>query len=106
MNFGQAVEALHEGKMIQRYGWNGKNLFVFKQIPSEISIEIVPKMQSLPDNVKLEFERRHKINPTHTFEAIRYSNQLAIVKPDNSINGWTPSPADSLAEDWIIYNPS
>ena len=36
MNFGQVIELLKEGRCIQRNGWNGKGLFVFKQVPSTI----------------------------------------------------------------------
>ena len=32
MNFGQVIELLKEGS-IQRNGWNGKGMFVFKQVP-------------------------------------------------------------------------
>ena len=94
-SFGAAVEALNAGKLVSREGWNGKGLFVFKQVPAEIGVDIIPKMQSLPDAVKAEFVKRG--------EPIRYSNQLALVKPDNSINGWNPSTPDALADDWIIH---
>ena len=47
-NFGQAIEALKEGKRVARQGWNGKGMFIFQQVPSEINEEIVQKMQSLP----------------------------------------------------------
>lgn len=43
-DFGGALVAVKAGKMISRQGWNGKGLFVFQQIPSEIPKEIVPKM--------------------------------------------------------------
>lgn len=95
MNLGQAVKALNDGKMIARKGWNGKGLFVFKQVTSEIDAEIVPKMQSLPQAVKDEFARRGG--------SIRYRNQLAMVYPDNTVFGWTPSPSDALENDWGIY---
>lgn len=95
-NFGQAIEALKQGKRVARQGWNGKGLFIFMQVPSEISEEIVPKMQSLPQSVKDEFERRGG--------SINYSNQMALVNPNNSINGWAPSSSDTLAEDWIILD--
>lgn len=94
MTFGLAIEALKLGKKMTRTGWNGKELFVFMQVPSEINNEIVPKMQSLPQSVKDEFVKRGG--------NISYSNQMAIVKPDNSINGWVPSVSDILAEDWLI----
>ena len=29
MNFGQAIEALKEGKRVARAGWNGKGMFLF-----------------------------------------------------------------------------
>jgi hypothetical protein len=101
LNFGQAIEALKEGKMIQRDGWNGKDLFIFMQVPSTIKKEIVSKMQLLPQSVKNEFQRRFD-NPNEQISEIYYSNQLAIVNQSNLINGWTPSVSDIFAEDWII----
>ncbi|MBP8782099.1 MAG: DUF2829 domain-containing protein [Paludibacteraceae bacterium] len=103
MNFGQAIEALKEGKKVQRTGWNGKGLFVFMQVPSSINREIVPKMQSLPQSVKDEFERRFN-DPNEQIDAIYYDNQLALVNPSNLITGWSPSVSDSLAIDWIILD--
>ena len=96
LNFGQAIEALKQGKRVAREGWNGKGLFVFMQVPSEIGFDIIPKMQSLPEFVKLEFGKRGG--------AISYQNQLAIVYPNNQINGWSPSSSDALAEDWVILD--
>ena len=103
MNFGQAIEALKEGKKVQRTGWNGKGLFVFMQVPSSINREIVPKMQSLPQSVKDEFERRFN-DPNEQIDAIYYDNQLALVNPSNLITGWSPSVSDSLANDWIVLD--
>jgi uncharacterized protein (DUF1919 family) len=96
LNFGQAIEALKQGKRVARQGWNGKGLFIFMQVPSEINEEIVPKMQSLPQTVKDEFARRGG--------SISYSNQMALVNPNNSINGWAPSSSDTLSEDWVILD--
>ncbi len=119
-NFGQAIEAMKSGKRVQRSGWNGKGLFVFMQVPSQIGINVVPKMQSLPQAVKDEFIRRdekmNSISPAtdeisatnnlapHPFNSITYQNQMAVVYPDNSIHGWSPSSSDSLAEDWLILD--
>ena len=103
LNFGQAIEALKQGKKVQRTGWNGKGLFVFMQVPSSINREIVPKMQSLPQSVKDEFERRFN-DPNEQIDAIYYDNQLALVNPSNLITGWAPSVSDSLATDWIVLD--
>ena len=103
MNFGEAIKALKEGKMVQRTGWNDKRSFVFMQVPSTINREIVPKMQSLPQSVKDEFERRFD-EPNEQIDAIYYDNQLASVNPSNLITGWSPSVSDSLATDWIVLD--
>jgi hypothetical protein len=101
LTFGLAVAALKGGKMIAREGWNGKGLFVFMQVPSTINKEIVPKMQSLPQSVKDEFQRRFD-DASEQIDAIYYSNQMALVGKSNTISGWSPSSSDTLAEDWFI----
>lgn len=32
MKFGEALEAVKEGKLIARSGWNGKDMFVFQPL--------------------------------------------------------------------------
>lgn len=96
LTFGQATEALKEGKRVSREGWNGKGLFIFQQVPSEISEDVISKMQSLPQSVKDEFARRGG--------SIKYKNQLAMVYPDNTIYGWVASPSDVLENDWCILS--
>lgn len=103
MNFSTAIEALKEGKMVKRLGWNGKDQFIFMQVPSVIKREIVPNMQSLPQSVKTEFERRFN-DPDKQTDAIYYSDQLAMVNPSNLITGWSPSVSDTLAVDWVVLD--
>lgn len=112
LSFGSAVEfGLKRGNLISRKGWNGKGLFVFMQVPSQVSMAIVPKMTSLPESVKTLLNLRFHNNNSHCEEhnvdpiemnSIKYSSQLALLKPDNTINSWSPSTPDALAEDWII----
>jgi len=105
LSFGQAIEALRVGKRVAREGWNGKGLFVFQQVPSRIFPEVVPKMQSLPQSVKNEFTKRFKsMKADDENYCIKYRNQLAIVYPDNTIYGWSPSPSDALENDWCILD--
>lgn len=94
--FGQAIEALKQGKIVSRDGWNGKNLFVFRQVPSEVPAAIIPKMTSLPEAVKEVLAKRES--------SITYQNQFCIVYPDNSLHGWQPSGSDALATDWCIWS--
>jgi hypothetical protein len=94
MTFGQAIEALKAGQKVARESWNGKGMFVFKQVPSPIKPEIVPNMTSLPQSVKDEFIKRE--------QGPNYQNQMAIVKPDGSVDSWVASSSDTFAEDWCI----
>lgn len=95
MNFGQAIEALKEGKAIQREGWNGKGLFIIKQVPAHITEDIIPNMQSLPQSAKNILMSRD--NPH-----IDYTNQMLIIHSDGRADSWVPSVSDVFAEDWEV----
>lgn len=96
LNFGQAIEALKSGKLVQREGWNGKGMFIVKQIPAIIGTEIIPKMQSLPQVAKdVLIERNQSIN---------YENQMLIINSSGRADSWVPSSSDCFAEDWVILN--
>ena len=89
------LSALKAGSAIRRSGWNGKGLFVVKQVPSHITGDIIPKMQSLPQSAKDILMSRE--NPH-----IDYTNQMLIINPDGRADSWVPSSSDVFAEDWEI----
>lgn len=95
MNFGQVIEALKEGKAVQRAGWNGKGLFVIKQVPAVIGADIIPNMQSLPQAVK-------DILMSREVPEIKYTNQMLIVNLDGRADSWVPSSSDIFANDWEV----
>lgn len=92
--YGQVIEHLRGGGMASREGWNGKGMFIFRQVPSKVPAEVVPKMSSLPEAVKAEFAIQG-ISP-------HYQNQMVIVKPDGSIDSWVASSSDTFAMDWLL----
>lgn len=95
MCFGDAIEVLKQGGAIRRSGWNGKGLFVIKQVPAHIESDIIPKMQSLPQSAKdIIMSRENKV--------IDYTNQMLIINPDGRADSWVPSVSDVFAEDWEI----
>ena len=94
LTFGLAIEALKMGKLVARKGWNGKGMFVMKQIPAEIGLDIIPKMQSVQQAAK---DKIIKSGVT-----LKYQNQMLIIKPDGTADSWVPSSSDVLAEDWMI----
>lgn len=103
--FSQALAALKDGLMIYRKIWGNKgDNFIFQQVPSEVDISQVPNMHSLPDSVKEVIMTRAIINTGEDFGSIRYSNQLAMVHPDNKIYSWNPSVSDLNAKDWIVVS--
>ncbi len=107
LSFGEAIELLKKGKMVARQGWNGTGMFIFMQIPATINPETVPKMQSLPDAVKEQFQKRFNDESSVKDEDVKarggiyYSNQIAIVNKGNEVKGWSPSVSDSLNNDWV-----
>lgn len=83
MKFGEALEAVKEGKLIARSGWNGKGMFVFQRPEDWLSTDmIVNKVKSL---------------------MIKFCSYLCMKDAnDNIVNGWLASQSDMLADDWMV----
>lgn len=95
MSFGIAIQALKFGLAIRRKGWNGKGLFVIKQVPAHIGSDVIPKMQSLPQSAK------DLILSGKGF--IDYTSQCLIYNEyTGRADSWVPSISDVFAEDWEI----
>lgn len=75
MNFGQAIEALKQGKKVARKGWNGKGMFIYLTVVSECDPTV-------------------KINP-----------HIDMKSADDSIViGWLASQTDIISDDWYIVS--
>lgn len=98
MSFGIAIAALKFGLAIRRAGWNGKGLFVVKQVPAHIGEDVLPKMQSLPQSAKdLILQSKGFVN---------YTSQCLIYNENTGrADSWVPSISDVFAEDWEIVLP-
>ena len=97
MKFSEIIEALEQGRVVRRSGWNGKSIVVFKQVPAKIPAEIIPKMQSVPVDAKEII--------LSTAGHIDYTSQCLIY---NTVTGradsWVPSVSDIFADDWAIVD--
>jgi hypothetical protein len=82
MDFGQAIEAVREGKRIARRGWNGKNQYV-----------------ELATNISYKNRSGTIVNVDHSNIG---SAALAFVGTSGVQLGWLASQADMLADDWYI----
>lgn len=95
LSFEQILPLIREGYAVRRNGWNGKGLMVFKQVPAHITSDIIPKMQSLPDEAKRLI--------LDAGDHIDYVAQCLIFNPEKGeANSWTPSIADVFATDWEL----
>lgn len=109
LNFGAAIEAAKEGKLIARKGWNGKGMFVFQRPSDVLDIDtIVHKVKSLPNSVKSFFASKTNPNDPNRFDGskqVSFTAYLCMYAADGSIvNGWLASQTDMLAEDWCILD--
>ena len=79
MNFGQAIEALKQGKKVARKGWNSKSIYLEMQKPDEHSKMTLPYIYTVTNILVSD-------NP----RAIR------------GVVPWLASQTDMLCEDWYI----
>lgn len=110
-NFGQAIEALKDGKRVSRQGWNGKGMFIFQRPADELPLKmVVQQVKSLPQSVKDFFHfncNDEKGNPIPLEEGnpIKFGAYLCMYAADGSIvNGWLASQTDILSNDWCILD--
>ena len=84
MNFGQAVEALKQGKMIARKGWNGKGMSLYLITGTEL-------------------QRAFKYGYGEYEGEPAFADTIAMITAQNTIVvGWLASQTDMLATDWVI----
>lgn len=94
--FEAAMNAMEAGLIVSHQGLPVGS-FVFRQVPSEVSAAVIPKMSSLPDSVKAELIKRGG--------NIRYVNQWCLVLPTGSIHGWHPALGGNWLEGkWTIHH--
>lgn len=84
-NFGEAIEALKQGKKVTRTGWNGKEMFLYLVQGSKFKVNREPLLSIYQEGTE-----------------ITYRPHIDLKTADGSIATWSPSGSDALAEDWII----
>jgi hypothetical protein len=82
ITFGQAIEALKDGRKVARRGWNGKGLHLELQVPDEHSKMTLPYIYMQYPSLK-----------------------ASDTAPESHIDArvpWLASQTDMLAEDWMV----
>ena len=95
VSFGSAIALLKSGFAIRRSGWNGKNLFVIKQVPAHIESDVIPNMQSLPQSAK-DLILGGKGYIDYTSQCLIYNGNTGRA------DSWVPSISDVFADDWEL----
>lgn len=98
MNFGEIITALQNGKVVKRNVW-GDGVCAVKQIDSDINSNVVPKMQSLPNDAKdfvLASETKTIYYRSQCLKLKRYSDGGVIA------TNYVPDWIDIFAKDWEI----
>jgi hypothetical protein len=89
MNFGQAIEALKEGKKVAREGWNGKGMYLWLLPAAKVQRSWVKDPQFLE-----VFGER---------EELECLGSIRMLTADKKVlTGWLASQTDMLAEDWQL----
>ena len=88
--FGEALEALKQGKKVTRLGWNGKSMYLW------LKPAITIKSEWCKDPILKEIV---DANGGET-EAL---GTICMKTADNKIlTGWLASQTDMLSNDWVI----
>jgi len=87
MNFGQALEALKNGKKVARSGWNGKGMFLFLVPGSQFAVSRPPLLGIYPEGT-----------------IINYHAHVDMKTATGDVVPWLCSQTDMLAEDWEVLH--
>ena len=96
MNFGQAIEALKEGKKVTRRGWNGRGMYLWLKPATVI------KKDWCRDQRLIEC-----IDQNGDAGEILALGTICMFTHDSTgrkaiLTGWLASQSDMLSEDWEI----
>jgi len=93
MNFGQAIEALKQGKKVARTGWNGKGMFIVEAGGYEIH----------KDNLRPNSPITKEFLESRGCEYMVIQKHFDMWTAQNQYQtGWLASQSDMQATDWEI----
>jgi hypothetical protein len=92
LNFGQALEALKQGKKVAREGWKGSNMFAV----------LSPGAKELSAEKFFNKDLAEHASSLGGFMDVRPAFMLKTAQDD--VAYWVPSGSDCLVEDWVIIN--
>lgn len=98
VTFGQAIEAMRDGRRARRAGWNGKGMFVYL-IKGHVSPQVA---NDDPGNVEgIPYTSQHFDVGDHD-ASTRLPHICMRAASGATVTGWLASQTDMLACDWEI----
>ena len=97
MKFGEALEALKEGKKVAREGWNGKGMWLVLMPALQL-----PPFSSQAPGAKVNDRTAKHIGVNTPLDSQPYIAMWTAAKQWQP--GWLASQADMLSEDWLIIS--
>lgn len=85
MTFGEAIQALKQGKKVQREGWNGKDMFLFLVPGSQFKVNRAPLLGIYPEGTE-----------------ITHQPHIDMKTAQGTVVPWVASQSDLLSTDWHI----
>ena len=92
LNFGEAIEALKDGKCVARNGWNGKGMYIYLNKGSVDAL----------DGTHIDGISASLFETGDNGTITRLPNLNMRSANGSIVTGWLASQTDILAEDWII----
>lgn len=94
MKFGEAIEALKQGKKVTRKGWNGKGMFLWLKPATTV------KEEWCHDNELKELVHQNGGEILALGTICMYTHDSTGRKA--ILTGWLASQSDMLSEDWEL----
>jgi hypothetical protein len=85
MSFSDALENIKSGKLLQRQGWNGKDMFIFLVPGSTFNVNRLPLLGIYPPGTE-----------------INYHAHIDMKTANGQVVPWLASQTDLLADDWQL----
>jgi hypothetical protein len=99
LSYPRALDAAKDGRMIARASWENTGDFVFARPHDDLPVDFIPKVKSLPEEVKEVLAKRETETIPFSSYLCRYTSKAGVQ------NGWNPGYDDMTAKDWVVIVP-
>lgn len=97
MKFSEVLEALRNGERLTNSSLSGTG-FIVRHMPTYVEKEVIPKMNSLPEETKEHLKDRGDIRFVDQVLLFQWSSMQGVYFATNYIPTWY----DIFREDWTV----